>query len=79
MVLALAVAGAEEVVEDEDDSLELEGSEKLELDCVILALVMLESEDSVVKVVVVSSESEEGEAAKIEERVLVVSLELDVG
>ena len=36
VVLALALAGAEEVVDDEGDSLELEVSEELELDCATL-------------------------------------------
>jgi hypothetical protein len=79
VVLALALAGAEEVVEDEDDSLELERSEELELDCVTLALaeegfveedslVELESEDSVlvVDVLVLSIEDVAAELVCVE-------------
>lgn len=51
VVLALALAGAEEVVEDKLDSLELESFEELELDCVTLALAEEEfsAEDSLVE------------------------------
>jgi hypothetical protein len=60
VVLALALAGAEEVVEAELDLLELESSEELELDCVTLALTEEEvsAEDSLVELESEGSEVE---------------------